>query len=145
RHASLEALQQAALGDKNKAVGAWLEAQQLIDNPRVAESVSASGGWDTALEMVLRNTLQAIGVEGFDSVAGVLTGLTQGELVLLDTAATVNASASTNGVLLSSKVSAPWDIAGLLNGIYAVDDLNAALALRPQLSAHESVITKDGI
>src|SRR5690554_301131 len=145
RHASLEALQQAALGDKNKAVSAWLEAQQLIDNPRVAESVSASDGWDTALEMVLGNTLQAICVEGFDSVAGVLTGLTQGELVLLDTAVNVSVPASNNGVLLSSKVSASWDIAGLLNGIYAVDDLSAALALRSQLSAHESVITKDGV
>lgn len=145
RHASLEALQQAALGEKNKAVTHWLEARQLTNKPRLAESVSVNEGWDKALETVLGNTLQAVCLDNLDAVTGVVSSLTQGELVLFDTSARVSTNGGSKGTLLSNKVSAAWDVAGLLDGIYATDDLNAALQLRGQLAAHESVITKDGI
>lgn len=145
RHASLDALQQAALGEKNKAVTQWLAAQNLTNQPRLAESVSVQEGWDKALETVLGNTLQAVCVKGLDAVTSVIGNLTQGELVLFDTTAKSAASEAKKAALLSSKVTADWDAAGLLNGIYIAEDLPAALQLRSQLSAHESVITKDGI
>ena len=145
RHASLEALQQAALGEKNKAVTQWLAAQSLTDKPRLAESLKVSDGWDKALETVLGNTLQAVCISGLDVVANVIGNLTQGELVLFDTSAKAAVTESNKAILLSSKVSANWDVAGLLNGIYIAEDLPAALALRSKLLAHESVITKDGI
>ena len=145
RHASLEALQQAALGEKNKAVTQWLETQQLLNKPRLAETLKVADGWDTALETVLGNTLQAVCVDNLDAVKDVLGNLTQGELVLFDTQARVANSNAGKGSLLSAKVTAPWDVAGLLDGIYVADDLVTALQLRSQLSAHESVITKDGI
>jgi chromosome segregation protein len=145
RHASLETLQQAALSDKNKAVTQWLAANNLSHQPRLAESVSVSDGWDKALETVLGNTLQAVCINGLDAVTSVIGNLTQGELVLLDTSAKTTTSDSSKASLLSSKVSASWDVAGLLSGVYIADDLNAALRLRNQLAAHESIITKDGI
>lgn len=145
RHASLDALQQAALGEKNKAVTQWLAAQNLTNQPRLAESVKVQDGWDKALETVLGNTLQAVCVEGLDAVTSVIGNLTQGELVLFDTKAKSAASSSTKASLLSSKVSAVWDVAGVLNGIYIAEDLPSALQLRSQLSANESVITKEGI
>lgn len=145
RHASLDALQQAALGEKNKAVTQWLAAQNLTNQPRLAESVKVQDGWDKALETVLGNTLQAVCVKGLDAVTSVIENLTQGELVLFDTTATSSASDAKKASLLSSKVSAEWDVAGVLSGIYIAEDLQAALQLRNQLSANESVITKDGI
>ncbi|HWV15685.1 MAG TPA: chromosome segregation protein SMC [Cellvibrio sp.] len=145
RHASLEALQQAALGEKNKAVTQWLAAQALTDKPRLAESISVQDGWDRALETVLGNTLQAVCVDSLDAVTGVIGNLTQGELVLFDTSAKTSGSSASKAALLSDKVSASWDTVGLLNGIYIAEDLTAALQLRGQLSAHESIITKDGI
>jgi len=145
RHASLEALQQAALGEKNKAVTQWLVQQQLSDKSRLAESVSVVDGWDKALETVLGSTLQAVCVDNLDAVAGVIGELTQGELVLFDTSAKIAEVSATKATSLSSKVTASWDVAGLLAGIYIADDLQAALQLRTQLSAHESVITRDGI
>jgi chromosome segregation protein len=145
RHASLDALQQAALGEKNKAVTQWLATQNLSNQPRLAESVSVQEGWDTALETVLGNTLQAVCVNGLDVVTGVISNLIQGELVLFDTSAKSLAAENKKATLLSSKVKADWDAQGLLNGIYVADDLPAALNLRSQLAAHESVITKDGI
>jgi len=145
RHASLEALQQAAMGEKNKAVTQWLAQNDLTNKARLADSISVADGWDKALETVLGNALQAVCVDQVDAVTGLLENLTQGELVLFDTNANSSASASTKASLLSAKVTAPWDAQGLLAGIYIADDLSAALALRKQLTANESVITRDGI
>ncbi len=145
RHASLEALQQAAMGEKNKAVTHWLAQNELTDKARLADSISVADGWDKALETVLGNALQAVCVDQVDAVTGLLENLTQGELVLFDTNATSPSSLSTKASLLSAKVTAAWDAQGLLAGIYIADDLSAALALRKQLSVNESVITRDGI
>ena len=144
RHASLDALQQAALGEKNKAVTGWLEARGLTDAPRLAEDVNVADGWDKALETVLGNTLQAVCVEGMDATAGFVAELAQGELVLLDRNASTGASANKQQTL-ASQVTASWDVAGLLNGIYIADDLSAALAMRDSLGAGESVVTRDGV
>lgn len=145
RHASLEALQQAAMGEKNKAVTQWLAQNELINKARLADSISVAEGWDKALETVLGNALQAVCVDQVDAVTGLLENLTQGEVVLFDTNATSPSASSTKASLLSAKVTAAWDAQGLLAGIYIADDLSAALALRKQLSVNESVITRDGI
>jgi chromosome segregation protein len=145
RHASLEALQQAAMGEKNKAVTQWLAQNDLTNNSRLADSISVADGWEKALETVLGNALQAVCVDQVDAVTGLLENLTQGELVLFDTNTNITSGVSTKAPLLSAKVIAPWDAQGLLAGIYSADDLSAALALRKQLAANESVITRDGI
>lgn len=145
RHASLEALQQAALGEKNKAITDWLEAHSLVDAPRLAQQVSAKNGWDIALETVLGNTLQAVCVDGVDQVAGTLESLTQGELILLDSQARCAEGSYTKAATLASQIEAPWDIKGLLAGIYIAETLTDALAIRATLAAGESVVTKDGI
>lgn len=145
RHASLEALQQAAMGEKSEAVSQWLEEQSLTQNPRLAEGIEVHDGWDKAVETVLGNTLQAICVDGFDAVSDVVGRLTQGEMVLLDTQANVASGAGSLADKLHEKVASNVNMAGLLGSIYAVDDLAAALAIREQLQAHESVVTKDGL
>ncbi len=152
RHASLEALQQAALGEKSAAVSEWLEQQQLADKPRLAESLEVSDGWDSAVETVLGSSLQALCTDSLDAVATVLSGLEQGELMLLDTRAPIAApGADARGLpLLREKISLrpgadPVDVGGLTDGIYIAEDLPSALAMRAQLRARESVITKDGV
>ncbi len=145
RHASLEALQQAALGEKNKAVKEWLVNQQLDKALRLAETVTVKEGWDKALETVLGNALQAVCVDGFADSAKLIAGLTQGELILFDTQKRAQVSAANKAELLSTKVDVSWDAQGLLAGVYIAEDLSTALALREQLAANESVVTKDGI
>src|SRR5690554_503127 len=145
RQASLEALQQAALGEKSSAVSDWLEQRGLSGNPRLAETVTVSDGWDKALETVLGHTLQAICLEGADAVTSVLGELEQGELILLDIQAQRSVAASGSLPALASKVSAEWDVSGLLNGVYVAEDLNAALSARASLTAGESIVTRDGL
>lgn len=141
RHASLEALQQAALGKRQGAVTAWLERQGLAGAQRLAQGLTVEHGWERAVETVLGASLEAVCVDGIDPLAEVLQGLEQGHLTLFDTKAAGAAGSGT----LASKVQAPWSLAGLLGDIHAADSLAEALALRPRLAAHESVITRDGL
>ena len=148
RFASLEALQQAALGQSGGAVSEWLDANALSQAPRVAESVKVNDGWDVAVETVLGGYLQAVCVEGFDAVTESLDSLQQGSLSVVDTTVsglTAAQQSSSTGTFLATKLDAPFDIGGLLSGIYAVDTLESALSMRANLAANESVITKEGI
>ncbi len=144
RHASLEALQQAALGEKSGAVSDWLKEQSLESNARLATSLSVDDDWDLAVETVLGSSIQAVCVDGLDVVSGVLAELEQGDLVLLDSSAKPSSSGAV-ATLLADKVNCDSDIESLLGGVYAVDDLPAAITLRDKLSASESIITKDGL
>ena len=105
RHASLEALQQAAMGEKSEAVSEWLKEQSLAANPRLADGVEVKEGWDKAVETVLGNTLQAVCIDGIDTVSGVVSSLTPGELVLIDLAAKVSGGAGELAACLLDTVS----------------------------------------
>jgi len=144
RHASLEALQQAALGKRQGAVSEWLAGQGMAESKRLAEGLSVAEGWERAVECVLGDNLEAVCVDGMDPVLGALGSLQHGTLALFDMS---NRAASTGdkGTTLLSKLTAPWSLDSLLGGVYVVEELQAALALRAALAAHESVITRDGI
>lgn len=145
RHASLEALQQAAMGEKSEAVSEWLSEQSLAANPRLADGVEVKDGWDRAVETVLGNTLQAVCVDGFDAVADVVGNLTQGEMVLLDSAENVDEATGSLATRLQDHISSSVNMSALLGSIYAIEDLPQALELRSKLQSHESIVTKDGI
>jgi chromosome segregation protein len=144
RHASLEALQQAAVSGGRK-LDDWLAVQALDDNPRLLSQLTVDAQWQKSVEMVLGDALQAVCVDGIDAVAKVLQSLEQGSLVLLDTSLAPTTSAHMNTPCLADKVSGQTDISSLLAGIYIADDLSSALAMRHQLGVNESVITPEGI
>ncbi len=143
RLASLEALQKAALGKNENAVGGWLEKHGLANNSRLAENIEVDSGWEKAVETVLGSHLEAVCVDGLDSVAQVLGELNQGHLNLFDTSSSNAATSTANK--LASKVKSSISLAGMLDGVITADDLNQALSLRASLGANESVITADGI
>ena len=146
RHASLEALQQAMMGGDEKLTH-WIDEQSLSNNARLLASISVAPQWQAAVEAVLGDAIQAICVDGMDSVATMLSSLEQGSLVLLDSKANVDSHADTlnKAPRLLDSVTGDTDVKALLSGVYTADDLSAALALRPQLTATESVITPEGI
>ncbi len=148
RHASLEALQQAALGKQGGRVVEWLERHELAQRPRLAQALQVRDGWDNAVETVLGPTLEAVCASGIDSASELLADLEQGYVTLFDTQASHNGAAdmgASKAATLLSKVSAPWNLYSLLSGIYIAESLTDALQLRHRLAAHESVITRDGI
>ncbi|HAJ92136.1 MAG TPA: chromosome segregation protein SMC [Gammaproteobacteria bacterium] len=144
--ASLETLQQAALGQRSEQVSGWLTAQGLQGAPRLAQEIQVEPGWEHAVETALGFYLEAVCVDGLDHVGQMLGSLEQGALALFDTGVTAGAhTPADRGVPLGSKVSSSWSLGALLDGIYAVETLTQALANRSGLAAHESIVTKDGI
>ena len=144
RRASLEALQEAALGKKESGTAAWLERHELKRAARLGELIEVETGWQRALESVLGFHLQAVCVEELEQPAEWLGELTRGSVALFD-AATVPAASATDGDRLAAKVRAPQGLHALLVGIRVAEDLPAALALRADLAPGESAITRDGI
>lgn len=141
RRTSLEALQKAAMGDDG-AVSDWLNRHELDAEPRLADQVQVDEGWEKALEAVLGDSIQAVAISGFDQVSNWLGDLSHGRLALFSPASAKGSGSK--GKLLRDHVQGQVP-EGLLAGVYVADDLNAALALRGQLDAHESVVTRDGI
>lgn len=144
RHASLEALQQAALGKQEGAVLGWLEQQGLAGASRLAQRIEVERGWERAVECVLGPHLQAVCVEGIDPVAAALSELEKGGLSLFELGGAA-ASGETASATLLSKVKGPGRLDSLLQGVRTADSLEAALAMRAGLQAQESVITPDGL
>jgi chromosome segregation protein len=146
RMASLQALQQAALGEEGEGgINRWLDARGLTDAPRLATQLDVDAGWERAVETVLGFYLEAVCVDGTDELAEALGELGQGALSIVDMQATASSESVAAGDLLTGKVRAPWSLDGLLDGVYAVESLQAALKLRTSLAAHESVVTQDGV
>lgn len=144
RQASLEALQQAALGQQAGAVHDWLQGNGLEQQPRLGENLKVDSGWEQAVETVLGDHLQAVCVDGIDAVAELAAKLDHGSLTLLDSASS-QASDADKAPTLASKLQQGDQALALLAGVYATEDLSSALSLRSGLAAHESVVTREGL
>ncbi|HEX5339357.1 MAG TPA: chromosome segregation protein SMC [Gammaproteobacteria bacterium] len=142
RLASLEALQQAALGKSRERVTEWLRAQHLDGNKRLAELINVAPGWERAVETVLGWHLEAVQVDDIAALSGRLAGLDGGSLTFIEGQA--DSGTAPAGTLLS-KVTSPVALSAFLGAVRTADNLDAALALRSRLGETESVITPDGI
>lgn len=142
---SLKALQAAALGEDNKEVNKWLQMKGIKDNPRVASGLQVKSGWELAVDTVLSSQLNAISVQQLEQFVGDFSDFKEGRVWLVDKS---SAPADQNGTkldALSDKVTSDEvQIDGWFHGVYAVDSVKEALASRHLLSAHESIVTREG-
>lgn len=142
RLASLDALQQAALGRSRAQVSEWLKQRHLNGQPRLAELIRVASGWERAVETVLGYHLEAVCVDQFAEGIEQYASLTGGSLSFVDK---THAFKAANNDSLLAKVESPLAIDGWLGSVHTAGDMQAALAMRARLSAGESVITRDGI
>ncbi len=142
--ASLEALQQTALGQRNNPVAAWLAQHKLDHLPRLAQHVEVESGWEQAVEKVLGSHLQAVCVDNLSMLTTVIDDFQQGNLSVL-AAHPVESTGTFKGALLIEKIKSTLPLASLLAHIYIANTKAEALALCETLAQHESVITPDGI
>ena len=140
RLASLEALQQAALGSGDK-LSNWLTENNLQNLPRLAASITVDAGWERAVEVVLGTHLQAVvGVGDLQAVARAEANLQAGEFVVY--------SLGVGDVIahsLASKVSGQINLNGILGSVLVANTLHEAEHMRATLADYQSVITPEGI
>ena len=145
RLSSLQALQQAALGEQDGQIADWLSQQGLADAPRLVKQLDVDAGWERAVETVLGSNLEAVCLDGIDDMAAAVAELEQGVLTLFDTSVKNASATATRATPLASKVHTGLAVENLLAGVYAADSLQEAMRLRSDLAAHESVVTADGV
>ena len=138
---SVEALQRAALGQADSKAGDWLKSAGLSDRKRVAELLSVDSGFERAVETVLGDYLEAVCVDGLDSLLDNLGAAEGAQLAIFEGGI---ASSSASGDRLASKVNGPEAVLDVLATVRVADSLGAALAMRRSLERGESVITRNG-
>jgi chromosome segregation protein len=143
--ASLETLQRAALGQRSEQVSGWLKSHGLQGRQRVAQAIQAEAGWEHAIETALGFYLEAICIGQLEHAESVLGSLEQGDVALFETGTDSAAGTATGRARLTDRITSPWPLHGLLDGVYCADSLAEALSIRAGLSVHESVITREGI
>ena len=148
KFASMEAIQKAAMGEADEGIQKWLESSGLKDAERVAQSITVDDGWETAVETVLGDYLQAVCIDDVANATASLAQLNKGNVTLLvDSAASLAGDEST--ATLAGKVSkAPGAVLEILRTVRIADSLDKALSIRDQLTdldADGSVITSEGV
>ena len=148
--ASLEGLQQAALGRNDRSPQDWLTGQQLDQADRLGERLAVVTGWERAVETVLGDYLQAVCVERIDDYQQALAVLGEGRDTRKGGVILVEGRIDTesHGELpsLASLVrSHSLKLGSVLHGVYAAETAGVAFAQRRRLRAGESIITRQGI
>ncbi|MFL6605144.1 MAG: chromosome segregation protein SMC [Steroidobacteraceae bacterium] len=147
---SLEALQKAALTHAAGSATEWLAGAGLSKRPRVAETLEVHPGWERAVETALGDYLEAVCVDGLDTVAATLESLSKGRVALVeagDAAAaheSAHESATGAGETLASKVRGPGAVVGPLASVFTAESLSEALQARGSLASGQSIMTRSG-
>ncbi len=141
RKVALEALQRAAQARQAEKLGPWLDANHLATRPRVADNLRVQNGWESAIEAVLGEQLQAVVVERLDDLLAALGERPEATLHLVE-----NSLARSTGraPTLADQVTS-GAIPSALMSAFVAEDLSEALRRRSELAAHEVLVTRDGI
>ena len=148
RAASLDALQQEALGTGTGVLADWVDERGFADTPRLAQEIRVAPGWEPAVEAVLGVRLQAVRSSEFESVAtDAAATIEQGTFTVIDADGSERATAggTDRPVALRSKVETRWPIADLLDGVLCAANLEEGLGARSRLAPGESIVTAQGV
>jgi len=149
--ASLIALQEEALGQREQSLCAWLKKHNLTNHPRLAQLVQIETGWELAFEIALHRHLQAVCFLDRESLDDFLhQSIPDSSISLMtkwmpDQHSTTTVNAQLSLPLLSTKLTAPWPLDDLLIGIYAAETTAEAMLYAKRLKPYESIITREGI
>ena len=113
---STEALQQAALGKASGRVTQWLKSQSLDRHPRVAQQLRVDKGWERAVETVLGSYLEAVCVDGLDSVTDLLASFDGGYLAVVSTGEGAGGAHAADS--LQAKVQGATVLGSLLSAVH---------------------------
>ena len=149
--ATVQALQEAALGQKVKQADDWIAQNDLAASERLGESLAVVPGWELAIETVLGRFLSAYQVDDLDALAASLSQLPDGDLALIEKVPPELYRSRGPGLgqielptLQSLIRSDGIQIGSLLHGVFAADSTSVAMAKRQTLQLGQSIITREG-
>ena len=141
---ALQRLQEQIDGDRN--LQGWLQAHGLDKSPRLWQSIRIEAGWESALEAVLRERLNAHAVTelaAFDDVPPGRVALFEPVDEDADSPVQQELSPLSSRIeyldLRVRKAACAW-----LSSVYAVEDVKTGLALRFRLPAGACFATPEG-
>ncbi|MGV6826753.1 MAG: chromosome segregation protein SMC [bacterium] len=142
RLSSLQALQQAALGDDEEGLQQWLRDAGLENARRLLGELKVSADWQTAVEAVLAEQLQASCVDDLSEYSDRVGQLSAGRLNLFELNSEPPGSVAGT---LAAQVEGPGSLQRLLAGVKTAEDVADAMSMGAQLADGESIVTRDGI
>ncbi len=143
--ASLSALQQATLGGEGTETDAWLVGHGLSEALRIRDGLKVTAGWERAVEVALGKDLMAVGVDDITTFADKVTDLAGGEVTLYQASSTDDHSVDELRPLSAYVEDVDASLGGLLDGIFAAESMEEAVAARTKLRPGESVILANGV
>ena len=142
---SLEALQQAALGEKDPSTAAWISDYGQRSGrgapTRVATALVVEAGWEHAVETVLGDYLEAVCVGDLDQLGDELQRLERATITFLETSATGKSGGEGT---LAARAQGPDAAVAMLARVQTCDSLAQALLKRRHLQRGESLVTPNG-
>ena len=142
RMASLQALQQAAVGSDDQIMQTWLGEQGLADARRLLEILAVPVEWQRTVEVVLGHHLQALCVDNLAACGSLVDGFTGGRLDLFDVSGEPDPGRPGS---LGALLVGPPRLIELLNRVNTAASLNEALERAATLGEGETVVTPDGV
>lgn len=151
RLSSLEVLQKAGLGqDKgrnSKLRRQWLDKHQLSSKTQLAKTIKAEEGWETALETVLGDLLEALQLDSHQTLEILMQDAPDitTSFIIQDTDEEDANNASLVDHSLASKIETPKAICPLLASYRCVNTLEEALSMQETLDPGITLVTPEGV
>lgn len=146
RLASLEALQEVALGKQNEDLSHWLKEKGLDVLPRLAEKMEVASGFEVAVESCFDYLLRSVLIDEDKFKALDLDNANELPLSLAWQSQQVASTKNLDETYLASHIDTPLlYLKEAAAKIRVAKDLASAKAMLETLAIHESIITKDGI
>ncbi len=150
RLAALEQMQARLAHDER--LQEWLEKYGLEDQARLWQGVQIEPGWEDALENVLGERLNALALDGLDSVLGWLADPPPAQLIAADLGRLgANGQSETPAGLTALRAKVGWKggqqpalLDEWLRGVYAAEDLAQAWGQRGELAPAAMVVSRQG-
>lgn len=145
--------------EDNHALNTWIVKKQLNLLPKLWQQISVEPGWETALEAVLRERIQAVIVDRLEQILDWEAGHEKRPLAKWSVCELLSADQLRNNlnVIKPNRAQKPLNslldchnpvvqaiLADWLHGVFVTDSLESGLASRKQLLAGEMLVTVEG-
>jgi len=133
---------------RSKEMQSWLTTHRLDSAHRLWQDLEIESGWENALEAVLRERLNGVGLDGLEQTSALLGDPPPGKITVYTAGTTVLAAADGFELLAAYVRCKNTVVAGALNDwlhqVYVARSRNDGLARRDQLPAGALMVSADG-